>query len=282
MTRALAPSIECPCAGAHRTEAYAYDRPPMGETRFDLGATAYRRSYARCGLCGHWFGAHDLDLSALYAADYVDKTYGGSAGMAARFARILALPPERSDNAGRVARLSALADALLPPAMPRRLLDIGAGLGVFPAGMAAKGWAVLAVEPDPRTVVHLREVVGVEALEQPIEALSREEIGGFALVSFNKVLEHVEEPAAMLRHAGRLLLPGGLVYVEVPDGEAASGDPDGPAREEFFIEHHHVFSPASLAILVARAGFVLRRLEALREPSGKYTVWAVAETREAP
>ena len=44
-------------------------------------------------------------------------------------------------------------------------------------------------------------------------------------------------------HAQGLL--GDLVYVELPDAEGAALH--GPGREEFFIEHHHVFSAASTA-----------------------------------
>jgi hypothetical protein len=58
----------------------------------------------------------------------------------------------------------------------------------------------------------------------------------------------------------------------VPDGEAAVHE--GPGREEFFIEHHHIFSAVSLALLAARAGFNVQVIERLREPSRKYTLRA--------
>ena len=64
----------------------------------------------------------------------------------------------------------------------------------------------------------------------------------------------------------------GLVYVELPDAEGAGAD--GPEREEFFIEHLHVFSMASLCLLAARAGFQVRSAVRLREPSTKYTLAA--------
>jgi hypothetical protein len=93
-------------------------------------------------------------------------------------------------------------------------------------------------------------------------------------VTFNKVLEHVEDPVAMLARSRDLLRPRGAVYVEVPDGELAARDPDGPNREEFFIEHLCAFSMTSLCLLAGRAGFVPVRAERLREPSGKYTLYA--------
>ena len=99
------PTLRCSCSGRHLTEAFVYDAPPAGEVRFDLPTAQYARAYDRCSLCGHWFGRHAIDLAALYERGYVDATYGGPAGMRARLEQVLALPPERSDNAGRVARL---------------------------------------------------------------------------------------------------------------------------------------------------------------------------------
>ena len=268
----LAPTLRCPCDGAHRQETFAYAAAPEGETRFDIPPADYRRAYDRCELCGHWFGRHGIDLSSLYDDAYVDATYGGSAGMAEKLHKILALPPERSDNAGRVARIAAFAaDHFGTAPAARRLLDVGAGLGVFPAAMKAAGWQVTGIEPDPRTADHLRREVGIEALSDDLVTLDPAVIGRFDLISFNKVLEHIEDPVALLAHAHTMMAAGGFCYVELPDVAAAA---EGPGREEFFIEHHHVFSPASLTLLVERAGFALLCLERLREPSGKFTLRA--------
>ena len=65
------------------------------------------------------------------------------------------------------------------------------------------------------------------------------------------------------------------MYVEVPDGEKAIEE--GPTREEFFIDHFHVFSRASLEHLASGAGMRPLALERLREPSGKFTLRAILE-----
>ena len=74
----------------------------------------------------------------------------------------------------------------------------------------------------------------------------------------------------MLARAREILEPGGFVYVELPDGEGAARE--GYHREEFFIEHFHVFSFASFSLLATAAGFTLMSLERIREPSSKYTL----------
>lgn len=263
----IQPTINCPCGGMHRHEAFSYAAPPEGETRFDLGAQPYQRSYDRCEVCGHFFGRHTLDLNALYGGDYVDSTYGGSSGMQERLQRILALPPEHSDNTGRGRRVADFAAD--QAGLGRRLLDVGAGIGVFPAAMKAQGWQVTAIEPDPRTVEHLRVNVGIGAYAENLFDLAPERLGHFDAVSFNKVLEHVEKPVDLLAKGASFLTEGGFIYIELPDVAAADV---GPEREEFFVEHHHVFSPASFAMLAQQAGLSLTRLERMREPSGKFTL----------
>jgi SAM-dependent methyltransferase len=239
---------------------FRYDSPPEGETRFGLPGD-YRREIWRCARCGHFVNAHAMDLRTLYGGAYVDATYRD--GLAKAFERIMALPPERSDNAGRVERIVA---ELGPEG---HLLDVGSGLGVFPARMKARGWRCTALDPDSRAVKHLRSHVGVDAVCAEFDATG--ELGVFDLVTFNRVLEHVADPVAMLARARRYLAPGGTVYVEVPDGELAQAD--GPGREEFFIEHICVFSMTSVSLVASQADFATRRLERLREPSGKYTIF---------
>jgi SAM-dependent methyltransferase len=270
------PTLRCPCNGRYRCPAWSYDAPPAGETRFPLNGSAYKRSYDRCGVCDHLFGHHEIDLSALYEKDYVDATYGGADGMRRRFEKIMALPATASDNRARVARVLAFAGACGMVSGKPRLLDVGAGLGVFPAAMHEAGWEAIALEPDARTVDHLRTVAGVEALMDDLMHLDAARVGRFDAISFNKVLEHVEDPVGLLKAAAGLLAPHGFVYVEVPDIAAAA---DGPGREEFFIEHHHVFSPASVALLARGAGFAVSAIERLREPSTKYTLRAFLRHR---
>lgn len=263
---------ECPCCGsADLRDGFAYETPPEGETPFGIAPEDYRREYRVCAVCGHWLGLTELDLAALYEGDYVDATYSSEVGLADTFDRIMALPAGQSDNARRVARIAEFW-ANRPE---RSLLDVGSGLGVFPARMKQAGWTCTAVDPDERAVTFLRDLVGVEAVRGDFFEL--DDLGRFPLVTLNKVLEHVGEPRTMLTHAHGLLDPGGVLYVEVPDGERAAHDTQGAGREELFIEHMHVFSPASLATLVQRSGFELIELSRLREPSGKYTVYALCE-----
>lgn len=250
--------------------AFNYERAPEGETEFDFTGQDYRRAYARCELCGHWFSENSMDMSGLYNGTYMSNTYGEN--MRKAFDRILSLPRETSDNAGRAACLLEFTRRHFASGKSPRLLDVGTGLGVFPARMKEAGWHCTVIDPDERAALHVRQVIEIDAISGDFMTLDLTSLGTFDVVSFNKVLEHIEDPVAMLGRAGALLESNGFVYVEVPDGEAAATE--GSGREEFFIEHHHVFSPASVALLAGRAGFSLLRLERLREPSTKFTLRA--------
>jgi 2-polyprenyl-3-methyl-5-hydroxy-6-metoxy-1,4-benzoquinol methylase len=255
------------CGLDRRTTVHVYEAAPEGEVRFERGGGEYRRELRRCDVDGHVVSVHGMNLSGLYAGDYVDATYGPD-GMRRTLERVLALPPERSDNAGRVERLQRYA-VDLGVARPA-VLDVGSGTGVFPNRLAALGWDVVALDPDERAVAHLREVAGVPAVHADFLTDDLDGLGHHDLVTFNKVLEHVLDPVAMLARARALLRPEGAVYAELPDGEAAAIE--GFGREEFFIDHHHVFSVASAALLATAAGFEVQAIERLREPSSKYTL----------
>ena len=267
--RSPTPTLHCPCGRRHGSPVFTYVAPPEGETRFDLGGQEYRREYWRCDLCGHFFSVTSMDLGVLYSGAYIESTYGDS--MRQTFERILALRPERSDNSGRVACVVAFAQIHLPVGTVPDLLDVGSGLAVFPFRMRQAGFHCTALDPDPRAAAHAREAAGVDAIVGDFMLLPADGLGCYDVITFNKVLEHVEDPVSMLAKAHAILKPDGFVYLEVPDVAAAA---EGPGREEFFIEHHHVFSPASLAITAERAGFSTVVVERLREPSSKYTLRA--------
>lgn len=262
----------CPISGlTDARRVFIYDTPPQGEIGFRREVDEpYRREVWQFAGSNHYVSRHAMAVVTDYGGDYVDATYGDAAGVNAAFERVVGLPPQRSDNAGRIARIRSFAAAHFGGERAIRLLDVGAGLGVFPYAVKQAGWSCTAIDPDLRAVAHMRERVGIEALTG--DFMSFEGKGGFDIVTFNKVLEHVGDPVAMLRHAAPFLAPGGFVYVELPDGEAAARH--GKDREEFFIEHLHVFSFVSTAMLASRAGLEPIKLERLREPSGKFTLFA--------
>ena len=264
----------CLCGNDKFTTIYTYGKPPAGEVKFDFGATPYHREIRRCTDCGHFLSVHDIDMTRLYSGHYVDATYGAD-GLKRAFDRIVSLPAESSDNVGRVERIVRFCNEYFSKidgvTQQPDVLDVGSGLCVFLHRLHhLTGWKCTALDPDPRAAEHARSAAGVNAVCG--DFMNADELGAFDLITFNKVLEHVRDPVGMLARGRRHLRDGAVAYVELPDGSAAVTE--GPDREEFFIDHHHVFSPKSLQVLASLAGFSVHTIERLREPSSKLTLRA--------
>jgi len=275
----LRPTLRCLCSGAFCQRAVEYTERPEGETPFQGEDDAYHRAYDACRVCGHFFAALTHDVTSFYEEGYVNATYGSLEGIREQFQKIVSHPPEQSDNHWRVRRVDGYwrrcgGVATKAP----RLLDVGCGLAVFPFRMRQAGWECTVIDPDQRAVDHAANDLGIKALTGDFSGVSSEDLGRYDAITFNKVLEHIEDPVPLLEKAAEHLQPEGVVYVEVPDTRAQE-DPLGFGREEFFIDHLHVFSAASLCHLVEMSGLRVSHLSRFREPSGKYTL-AVFCSRE--
>ncbi|HAM58103.1 MAG TPA: hypothetical protein DCQ64_22910 [Candidatus Rokubacteria bacterium] len=98
----------------------------------------------------------------------------------------------------------------------RRVLDVGAADGFLAAELTTRGWQVTALERDPARAAaargKCREVVVVD-LEREMPPLD----GPFVAAVYGDVLEHLSDPLAVMRRLNRLLAPGAVVIVSVPN-----------------------------------------------------------------
>jgi len=248
-----------------------------------ISVAGYRREWVECAACGAATSRQDPvnaeRLEAL-ASGYYEVDFAGRS-VREKFDMVMSLPPERSDNAGRVERVLDAADRIqrglrCAASAERRVLDIGAGTGVFLARFCARAtergarWTAVALEPDPQAAAHLLSLQRFDVVQAVFEGQA--ELCGFDLVTLNKVIEHIADPVEFLKRVALAADPDcGVVYVEVPDvltiGRRSDTDNILGAL------HHHLYTPASLGLLFDRAG--LRALEISRvfEPSGKMTVF---------
>jgi SAM-dependent methyltransferase len=141
-----------------------------------------------------------------------------------------------------------------------RLLDIGCGVGEFPAHLARAGWQVVAVEPHAGA----RELARRHAGLRVEEAIPAEAEGRFDVVTLWHVLEHLHDPAAMLDRVRDLLAPGGILIAACPNHRCPDGDYYQADWYAYDVPRHlwH-FSAATLTALLARQRFALRSLHTL-------------------
>jgi ubiquinone/menaquinone biosynthesis C-methylase UbiE len=99
----------------------------------------------------------------------------------------------------------------------RTLADIGGGTGNYSAALKAGGWEPLVVDTSQAMLESARGK-GLETLNADAQSLPLED------ESFDaSILHHVDDPAAALSEAGRILRPGGLLAVMVYSREDLMG-----------------------------------------------------------
>lgn len=260
----------CPITGDLQSKIiFEYDSPPIGEPNF-VNNQNYKRKVLQFFPSNHFISINDMDLGDLYESKYLDANYKSESKMSKVFDRIISLPSHKSDNIGRFNAIKEHSKKWFSDRKKLNLLDIGSGTGVFPYIVKKNGWDCLAIDPDKRSVNHLKNKVGVNTLHGDFFKLKP--INKFNIITLNKVLEHVKDPIKMLSLTKEWLQDEGFVYLEVPDGEASSLL--GKNRGEFYIDHLHIFSIASVAILANKAGYCVQNVYRLNEPSDKFTIRA--------
>jgi SAM-dependent methyltransferase len=111
-------------------------------------------------------------------------------------------------------------DALAGRARGGRLVEIGPGFGVFARRAAVAGFDVCGVEMDARCCAHLREVVGVEAVQTAAPETALAALAPSDVIALWHSLEHLPDPWALLAAAARNLRPGGLLVSAQPNPDA--------------------------------------------------------------
>lgn len=97
-----------------------------------------------------------------------------------------------------------------------RLLEVGVGRGEVLVAAKEAGWACEGVEPSPTFAKVAEERTGVRIWN---EAIEDSEIAdeSFDIVILAAVLEHLYDPDIVIERISRILTPGGLLFVDVPN-----------------------------------------------------------------
>jgi len=142
-------------------------------------------------------------------------------------------------------------------AMDKTLLDIGAGTGAFAAEMIRNDWYVKALEPDPGARRQAMEKHGID-LEKSGQLYEMEN-QCFSAITMWHVLEHVHELHTYVDRLKQLLLPGGLIFVAVPNYTSPDAQHYGKYWAAYDVPRHlYHFSPLSMKKLMEAHGLHIR------------------------
>lgn len=192
----------CPwCGGAAWTE------PPLVPPRTRGPAAGF--GVWCCGGCGLAVTRPTPRPEELAAA-YADAYYGPTN-------RRFVGPMEWIVRWFRRRRADAM-DRLVPArgGPPRRALDIGCGRGLTLADLRARGWEVQGVELHDAAARHARDKLGISVTVGGFTA-DAYPVDSFDAIVLWHVLEHLVAPRAALDGVARLLRPGGVLALAVPN-----------------------------------------------------------------
>jgi SAM-dependent methyltransferase len=149
----------------------------------------------------------------------------------------------------------------VPPGAERpRVLDIGCATGTLLEKLRGRGWDVRGIEISGPQAEYARRVRNLEILELPLEE-SRLPDRFFQAVLASHLIEHLNNPAAFVREAARVLAPGGRCYVSTPN---IAGFQDRLFRERWrsaIFDHLYLFSVRTLSELLRSAGFIVEKVQ---------------------
>jgi methionine biosynthesis protein MetW len=155
-----------------------------------------------------------------------------------------------------------------------RCLDVGCAEGGTMAPLVARlGLSYSGTDISP-AVVHQARERGLEARVMPAPGVLHFPDQSFDAVTFLEVIEHDFEPERTLAEVRRVLAPGGVLCVSTPNvaywrrrldlALLGRWNPFGyslAVREPWGDPHIRFFTPASLARLLTKCGFVEVRVE---------------------
>lgn len=129
----------------------------------------------------------------------------------------------------------------------KRVLDFGCGFGQFLEMCRLFGLEAHGVDRSNAR----RSGAGVE-----VHAELGDAPGAFDAITMFEVLEHLDDPLAMLKLLRSRLNPGGMMIIEVPDATGVSGIYDTASYRKIHpLDHINAFTPRSLVNIMARVGF---------------------------
>lgn len=232
---------------------------------------SYKRSIYQCKHCGAYCNIWDEALNIHYQEDWIGTLYKD--GILGAYNKIRSFPLEKSDNKNRAQRVHKFLSENNFNPKETTILDIGCGTCVFLGEMKDLGYNGFAVDPDPASIEHAKKNVHVQGFAGTLEEFTNAR--EFEVITFNKVLEHIKDPVTALKTAASHLVHNGMLYVEVPDSAAA--EESLIDREEFWLGHYNIYNKQSLNYVLNHAGFSVLEIKSIRDPSGKYTIYAFAK-----
>ena len=143
---------------------------------------------------------------------------------------------------------------------PKKVLDIGSGLGCFLNVGKKRGWDCLGIEPSVDSVNYSRAKFEINVKEIFLSSETADQIEKQDFIHSQEVIEHLSDPVEMVEITHSLLNPDGVVCIACPNDFSplqgvVNNLVDVPDWWVAPPEHINYFSIESLSNLLTKSGF---------------------------
>lgn len=175
--------------------------------------------------------------------------------------------PDEQVQAGKATRIGIyqkrLADRLqraIGEGPGKRVLDIGCGQGVFLEMMRDRGFEVCGVELGEQSSRIARKKRGLSVITGDLSSLDAEK-ESFDAVLMSHLIEHVDDPVALLERVRDLLRPGGVALLSLPNYRCIERRIFGANWYPWCLPVHlHHFDMHSIRRAAERAGLTVEKI----------------------
>lgn len=152
--------------------------------------------------------------------------------------------------------------ALVEKDIPQKsILQVSSGQGCLLAILNRLGWRTQGVESLTAMAETSRRRFGINVFGGSLAQFAADEHGnGYGLVLLSDSLEQSSSPADLLALAQKMLLPGGTLAVDTPNGNAYNINREQHRWQGFNPFNGYLFSEESLTRLLKQSGFEVKRV----------------------
>ena len=139
----------------------------------------------------------------------------------------------------------------------KEILDFGCGMGFFLSEAQERGYRATGIEVSDYAAEYGRIKFGIPILNS-IDDINKR----FDIITMWDVIEHLQDPAAILSRAHDILTADGLLVITTGNIDSAAAKLSGKRWHLFNIpEHLSYFSPKSITYLLEQTGFEIRQIK---------------------
>lgn len=142
----------------------------------------------------------------------------------------------------------------------KRVAEIGSGKGYLLALLRELGWCVQGIELSTDASKYATTRFGVPCFNGTIDLYSEsDEAEKFPVVMAIDVLEHVPNPTEFMNSIDRIVVGGGLLVIDTPNGMAKNIDSQGSVWKGFNPFHVYLFSIDGVERMMTDIGYTIER-----------------------